>query len=146
MRPMVLENQDDTIAQKIDDQFYLGQSILVAPILQDQARSRQVYLPMGKWYLFNKKDQEYDGNKLYNFDCPLDQTLIFVKSGSVIITIKEKNYNFTELDKVTLLVDSYGQEGQATIKFKLNNKLHELNYNLKLKQFNFNTKLKYEII
>lgn len=146
MRPMVLENPNDVIAQKVDDQFYLGENILVAPILNDKKRSRQVYLPAGEWYLFNKKDKAYLGGKLYNFKCSLDETLIFIKNGSVIVKIKEKGYKFTQLNKITLLLDVYGSEGVGTIKFKIDNQLHQLNYDLRDKVINFKSSLKYEIM
>ena len=62
---------------------------------------------------------------------PPDETLIFIKSGSIIIKIKEKGYKFTQLNKITLLLDVYGLLGAGTIKFKIDNKLHQLSYDLK---------------
>lgn len=36
----------------IEDQFLLGESLLIAPILDESASSRKVYLPAGKWIDF----------------------------------------------------------------------------------------------
>jgi alpha-D-xyloside xylohydrolase len=47
MRPMILEFQDDPATRTIDGQYMLGPNILVAPILEAGAMSKQVYLPKG---------------------------------------------------------------------------------------------------
>ena len=39
----------DKIAQSIFDEFMLGDTILVAPVIVEEAISRDVYVPVGKW-------------------------------------------------------------------------------------------------
>ena len=48
VRPLVLRWQDDPKACAVQDEFMLGDTYLIAPILTD-ASSREVYLPEGKW-------------------------------------------------------------------------------------------------
>jgi alpha-D-xyloside xylohydrolase len=48
MRHMILEFPDDPCVYDIEDQYMLGDSFLVAPILSD-TDSRAVYLPEGEW-------------------------------------------------------------------------------------------------
>ncbi len=62
--------------EKIDDQFMLGDKILVAPVLEKGKTSRNVKLPEGKWSLFGK---EIPGGKTLEFDAPLDTLLYFEK-------------------------------------------------------------------
>ena len=33
----------------VDDQFLVGDSLMVAPILEENAIQRDIYLPVGKW-------------------------------------------------------------------------------------------------
>ena len=47
MRPMFLEVEDERV-YKIADQYYLGDEILVSPLLKEK-NSRKYYLPKGKW-------------------------------------------------------------------------------------------------
>ena len=39
----------DPVAQTTDDEFLVGDHLLVAPILEKNARKRDVYLPAGRW-------------------------------------------------------------------------------------------------
>lgn len=49
MRPLVYDWPDDPQAVAVDDEFLLGDSLLVAPLLAENAESRTVYLPRGQW-------------------------------------------------------------------------------------------------
>ncbi|MFS0638555.1 alpha-xylosidase [Mesobacillus foraminis] len=48
MRAMVLEFPDDPAAETLDRQYMLGDSLLVAPIFNEEGKS-SFYLPQGKW-------------------------------------------------------------------------------------------------
>lgn len=48
-RHLVLNYQNDGYVYNIKDEFMLGDGLLVAPILEDGATSRKVYLPEGNW-------------------------------------------------------------------------------------------------
>lgn len=62
MRHMALEFQDEEALFGVEDEFMLGNALLVAPVLDDYIRSREVLLPKGDWYdLFTGK--HYKGGK-----------------------------------------------------------------------------------
>lgn len=82
VRALVLEYQDDKNVYHIDDEYLFGDSLLVAPILNEEDE-RDIYLPEGVWYDF-WTDREYIGGQWINYKAPLDVMPIFVKKGSII--------------------------------------------------------------
>ncbi|KAJ6634650.1 Myogenesis-regulating glycosidase [Pseudolycoriella hygida] len=73
---------DDRVAQLINDEFLLGENILVAPVLQEGKFSRDIYLPRGKWV--SQTGECYNG-PVWLKDYPADLSVLpyFIKSGSV---------------------------------------------------------------
>src|SRR6266403_5319473 len=69
-RPLMLNYQDDENTYNIDDEFMIGNDLLVAPIVKPDVTRRLVYLPKGKWYDYwtNKK---YEGGTMVSSDAPL---------------------------------------------------------------------------
>ena len=50
---------EDSNTFDINDQFCLGDDIVVAPVVYDKQRRREVYLPKGEW-------KEFDGEKIFS--------------------------------------------------------------------------------
>ncbi|MBN2712779.1 MAG: glycoside hydrolase family 31 protein [Planctomycetes bacterium] len=82
-RPLVYSNQYDRGAREVDDQFTLGDAILVAPVYEPYATKRPVYLPEGTWYEFGS-DKTFSGGKTIHADTPPESIPVFVKGGAVI--------------------------------------------------------------
>ena len=56
MRPLVYSWPEDQSAVAAEDEFLLGDSLLVAPLLAENQTERPVYLPAGNWYgLFDRR-------------------------------------------------------------------------------------------
>ena len=51
MRALVSDYTDDPETYGIDDQYILGENLVVAPIIAGQ-KGRKVYLPKGEWVNF----------------------------------------------------------------------------------------------
>ncbi|XP_065224576.1 myogenesis-regulating glycosidase-like [Planococcus citri] len=56
----------------IDSEFLLGEDILVAPVLQQGAQSRDIYLPKGYWKDGNEKDAEIIKGPIWIYNYPAD--------------------------------------------------------------------------
>ncbi|XP_070507787.1 myogenesis-regulating glycosidase-like [Chironomus tepperi] len=76
--PLWWIDEDDYEAQTIDDQYLLGDKIMVAPVIMDGATTRKVYIPSGKWKDGNS-DRVYEGKTWYNYSAPLDTLPYFIR-------------------------------------------------------------------
>lgn len=83
MRPLVFEYQGDEETYQMDDEFLVGPFLLVAPVLKEGARSREVYLPAGEWFDF-WTGCVYKGPARLVVEAPLDRVPLFVRAGAVI--------------------------------------------------------------
>lgn len=67
---------EDAAAWEIDDEYMLGRSLLVAPVLVPGAKGRSVYLPKGRWRaLFD--GGLYEGKTEIDVPCSLEQAIVF---------------------------------------------------------------------
>ncbi len=82
MRPLFYDYPQDTRAWEIEDEYMLGPDLLVAPILYENQRQRQVYLPQGTWRNINDS-REYEGGCQITVEAPLDQLPVFARAGTL---------------------------------------------------------------
>lgn len=112
MRPLFLEDQDDEETYELNDQFMVGDRLLVAPVLQQGQRCRAVYLSAGEWIDY-WTGEKHGGQQYVMKKTPLDVCPIYVKAGSIIPNYHVQNYvgekNYSEL-----LLDIYPGEGSYT--------------------------------
>lgn len=81
MRPLFWLDEPELTA--IDDAFLLGESLLVAPVMEPGATHRSVQIPGGTWYgLWD--NQSYNGPASLTADAPIDQIPVFVRGGKVL--------------------------------------------------------------
>lgn len=83
MRPLMLEYPDDPQTHGRGDQFLVGTGLLVAPVLNEAATSRDVYFPKGEWIDFHA-GMRFDGGKTHRVEAPLHRLPVFVRAGSII--------------------------------------------------------------
>ena len=77
VKPMALAFPDDGY-ETINDQFVLGENIIVAPVVEKGVRSREVILPKGNWTADD--GQVYTGGKTIQIRVPLDRLPYFTLS------------------------------------------------------------------
>jgi len=81
--PMDYFEMKNTFLQNINDQYFWGEEMLVAPIMEEGRTSRSVIFPQGNWIDFNT-NKTYTGQKIYSVSAPLNKIPVFVKGGSFI--------------------------------------------------------------
>lgn len=84
MRAMMLECPNDAKMFSMYDQYFFGDNLLVAPIIEESSEKRSVYLPSDKWInLFNK--EVFQGNRYIDVVAPLMEIPVFQRNNSVVI-------------------------------------------------------------
>lgn len=93
MRAMALEFQDDPECRSKDAQlqFMLGESLLVAPVLNEHDSFKKLYLPKGRWVnWWNGKILE--GGRWLTTEVPIKQIPLYLKEGSIIPMQETQNW------------------------------------------------------
>lgn len=83
MRSMVLEFTDDKNVHTLDKQYMLGDSLLVAPIFNDQSIG-EFYLPEGRWTNFFTGEVK-EGGKWYREKVSYLEIPLYVKENSIVV-------------------------------------------------------------
>ena len=88
MRPMWLEFPTDSSSFAIDDQWMVGDSLLVKPVTSPGENSVQMYLPAGgfSWYdtvTYEKLSSSPFGG-VVTVDAPLNKVPVFQRGGSIV--------------------------------------------------------------
>lgn len=84
MRPLLLEYPGDEETYSLDGQFLFGEEFLVAPVVEEGATIKKVYLPKGVWRDYNDPHNSFQGGTYIEYNAPLDIIPIFVKEGAII--------------------------------------------------------------
>jgi alpha-D-xyloside xylohydrolase len=80
---MWLAHGTDQWYSGVEDQYMLGESLLVAPVYDKAAIARKVALPEGTWYGL-LDGETYEGGAHVVVDAPLDTMPVLVPAGAII--------------------------------------------------------------
>jgi len=86
MRPLWYEFPSDRLTYLISDEYMVGDDLLVAPVVKEGMRNRDVYLPAGTHWINWWTGERIEGGKQHRVDAPLDRLPLFVRAGAVIAT------------------------------------------------------------
>lgn len=110
IRPLVLHYEEDKETHEMNGEFLFGDSMLVAPVVEQGATKKIVYLPKGDWYDYDTKEK-ISGNKYFLKDAPLSVCPIYVKAGSILPNFLPMHY-VGEIELDTLVLDVYPGTGE----------------------------------
>ena len=82
MRHMAMEHPNEPNIQTLDDQYMLGDRLLVAPVVNPGVTQRSVYFPEGSWVGLEDRRESYDGPGFRNVPAPLLRIPVFVRKGA----------------------------------------------------------------
>lgn len=118
MSPLSFEYEEDERASQIEDQLLVGDSIMIAPVYEQNAKGRYVYLPETMKLIRFKslEDKTYEifekGN--HYIPCELDEVLIFLRPGK-ILPLSKGGMSTEEIDFSQLNYEVFGEECAYTL-------------------------------
>lgn len=83
VRPLFWNDPSESRLWGVDDTFILGDALLIAPVLQEAAVTRQITVPQGLWYDY-WTDEEVQGLVDFEIDSPISRVPILVSAGVVL--------------------------------------------------------------
>ncbi len=84
MRGLFLDFGSDPKVADIGDEYMFGPALLVAPVTDQGATRKDVYLPAGTdWYNFWTNERLHGGQQV-TVAAPIDQIPLFVRAGSIL--------------------------------------------------------------
>lgn len=83
MRPLFFHYPEE-INYEISDEYMFGSDILVCPVCEAGASSREVYLPKGTSWVEVQTGREYEGGSYVTADAPLSCIPLFLRADSTL--------------------------------------------------------------
>jgi alpha-glucosidase (family GH31 glycosyl hydrolase) len=83
MAHLILDYPEDEKVLDLEDQYLFGRYLLVAPVLEEKARSRKVYLPEGRWFDF-WTGEPMEGGTYKEVNCPLNILPVFSRDPELL--------------------------------------------------------------
>ena len=107
LRALIFHHEDDPTCWHIDDEYYFGDDLLVAPVMNAEG-VRDVYLPAGRWVDLWTGDVLEGARWLKAVRLPLERMPVYVRYGARIPVYPESVHSTQEMDlskTVTLTFD-----------------------------------------
>lgn len=113
-RALIFHHEDDPTCWQIDDQYYLGDAFLVAPILNPDG-ARNVYLPEGEWVDFWSGEALRGPTWLRGVEVPLARMPLYVRRGARVPVYPEPVQCTDQMDlsRATVLAFDESYSGLA---------------------------------
>jgi alpha-glucosidase/alpha-D-xyloside xylohydrolase len=114
MRAMWLHYPDDENVKGMGTQYLWGRDLLIAPVFEKGATTRQVYLPKGDWYDW-WTNTKMNGGQTITRKIDLSIMPIYVRAGAIIPTDPVRQYTAEPVEEPTTLTIYSGADGDFTL-------------------------------
>jgi len=85
IRPLCLIDREDPRGFELTDTYGYGPSLWVAPILDEDARERDLYLPRGDW-IETWSGKRVRGGRELTVAAPVERIPVWVRAGALVLT------------------------------------------------------------
>ncbi|KAA8922814.1 MAG: glycoside hydrolase family 31 protein [Thermoplasma sp.] len=118
LRPLFWVEPDNPVMMTVDDEYMIGDSMIIAPVVEEHAVARKITLPKGRWYNIND-DRIVEGS--FTMDVDLGTVPIFVREGSAIL--RENNgielhlYPGSQMSRRVFYINNGNDDARVEIEF-----------------------------
>ena len=98
LRALWLHHPDDPKAVARQDEYLWGRDLLVAPVVEQGATSRKIYLPHGAWFDFWTGERVQGGAEISR-EVDLETTPLYVRAGAILPLGPAKQYVEHKVDE-----------------------------------------------
>lgn len=81
MRPLFFDFPEDKTCWETEDCYMFGPDLLVAPVMEEGARTRKIYLPEGTRWVDAYTQDIYDGGQTVEVEAPLEIIPVMMREG-----------------------------------------------------------------
>lgn len=117
MRSMVIAFSNDTACKYLDQQYMLGDNLLIVPVMNEEGIA-EFYVPEGTWFDIVTKET-YEGGKYYSRKCDYYQMPILARPNSIVTYGEFANnnvvYDYLQNAEVTIYSLEDGKSATASI-------------------------------
>ena len=78
-----MDFSEDIFCWSVEDEYMFGDDLLVAPIMDEGARSRTVYLPSGRSWVNVYTKERFDGGQTIECAAPLEYIPVFASDAKL---------------------------------------------------------------
>ncbi len=114
MRALWLRYPADSEAVKLGDEYLWGRDLLVAPVVEKDAKSRRLYLPVGDWYDW-WTGEKLPGERWIERPVNLETMPIYVRAGAIVPVDPVRQYMAQPVTEPTSLRVYPGVNGDFTL-------------------------------
>ncbi|MHB1921989.1 MAG: glycoside hydrolase family 31 protein [Chitinophagaceae bacterium] len=91
LRPLSFVAQTDPKTYNRDQEFMLGDHLLISHVQNQGMKEKLIYLPEGSWFYY-WNDKRYEGGQFVYVPTPLEEMPLFVKAGAVLPKYPKMEY------------------------------------------------------
>ena len=114
MRALWLHYPNDPLVKNMGSEYLWGRDMLIAPVFEKGATTRDVYLPKGDWYDWWTNTKQKGGQTIKR-EVDLSIMPIYVRAGAIIPFDPIRQYTAEVVNEPTTLKVYPGADGQFTL-------------------------------
>lgn len=114
IRALWLHYPDDPVAVARGDEYLYGRDFLVAPVVEQGATNRTLYLPRGRWYDF-WTNEPHEGGREVTREVDLATLPLYVRAGAVIPSGPVRQFVDEPVDEPLTITVYPGADGRASL-------------------------------